>query len=104
MCHNVHHPKTHSVVLFNSRVGIFTLRNGNGRHVESTPLLLLVRSPLYICHSPPSSCQRPTRTNFNHGIHELAAFTITIAVAVVVVVVSAVVSTAAAAAAASFAS
>jgi hypothetical protein len=50
----------------------------------------------------PSSRQMPTWTNFNHGVHEAAADTIT--VAVVVVVVAAIVSTAAAAAAASFTS
>ncbi len=64
-------------------------------------------SPLN-CHSPPSSCQRPTRTNFNRGIHEATAVAITVAIVVVIVVVivivAAVVSTAAAATAAFFAS
>jgi hypothetical protein len=40
MCHNVHHPKTHSVVLFTSRGGVFTLRNCDGRSA-APPIVLL---------------------------------------------------------------
>ena len=74
---------------------------------NSTPPLSRVHSPLQICHLPPSSRQRPTRTNFYHGVHEAAVVAITVAIVVVVVVatvVAAVVSSAAAATTASFAS
>ena len=54
MCHNVHHPKTHSVVLFTSRGGVFTLRNGDGRrHVEEySPPFAGSFSPLNLSLAP----------------------------------------------------
>ena len=104
--HNVHHPKTHSVVLFTSRQ-VFshsTMATDSTARRKYSPPFADSFSPFKFVTRPHPRA-RGQHGPINHGVHEAAADAITVAVVVVVVVVvAAVVSTAAAAAAASFAS